>query len=218
MEIEDPKRLLLSISRLTWSKTNDKLAQAIVTELGSSALSVTQNGAYVYRGELLEQYKHLAQRPEDYQWAVFTTWRVNLRRISSQAAKLPHLFSFAHHDQVAQETFHRACVKADLETMIVDDEYVSAKDTIISFLSTFMSSDDETQRQILRPNHPDILNSPELLADVLQSMSEFGDRLKKAEAIAIQALEMRRRIYGEDHSRALSCDAVLARIRFKEGQ
>ncbi|GAB1524671.1 hypothetical protein RhiTH_007825 [Rhizoctonia solani] len=172
----------------------------------------------VYRGELLEQYKHLAQRPEDYQWAVFTTWRVNLRRISSQAAKLPHLFSFAHHDQVAQETFHRACVKADLETMIVDDEYVSAKDTIISFLSTFRSSDDETQRQILRPNHPDILNSPELLADVLQSMSEFGDRLKKAEAIAIQALEMRRRIYGEDHSRALSCDAVLARIRFKEGQ
>jgi tetratricopeptide (TPR) repeat protein len=49
-------------------------------------------------------------------------------------------------------------------------------------------------------------------------MSEFGDKLEEAEAIATQALEMRRQIFGEDHSRTLSCQAVLARIHFRQGQ
>ncbi|CAE6397764.1 unnamed protein product [Rhizoctonia solani] len=478
MGMEDGKRLLLNMSGIAWDEANDKLAEAIVTELGCLALAITQAGAYirvhecglasyldmyrVYRGELLEQYRYMTQKPDDYQWTVFTTWRVSLGKIGSRAIELLHLLSFMHHDQILEETFRRACVKAELEPMAVDNEYASAKDVVIGFLSEFRSLDGawyrpaflrlvteirsyslidfdatsgtysihplvrywirttiddnqetekrttmllalsitrdfeaqdyqyrvklaphidalstqygsnpsiarkfalvydeagrfqaaksllegaveidkriyglchpdtladtfelanayhrggelqaaerlhkivlegrietlgdthpdtyrargylaatyreqarleeavkiqlevseaaktilgpearesllsqyalastymyqtqfqtakdiltrlaEAQKRLLGPAHPDTLNSLELLADVLQSMSEFGDKLEEAEAIATQALEMRRQIFGEDHSRTLSCQAVLARIHFRQGQ
>ncbi|KAH7339766.1 acyl transferase/acyl hydrolase/lysophospholipase, partial [Rhizoctonia solani] len=157
MVLEDGKRLLLKTSRMVWDKTNDKIAEAIVTELGSLALGIAQAGAYIcvhecglaayldmyrdYHSELLEQYKDLPQRLDDYQWTVFTTWRVSLRKLSSQAVELFYLIAFMHHDRILEETFRRACLKVDIkERVALTDDYSSAENAVAGFLFDLRSS------------------------------------------------------------------------------
>ncbi|CAE6478298.1 unnamed protein product [Rhizoctonia solani] len=156
MSLEDGKRLLLNISRVAWDKAKDKTAEIIVTELGSLALAIVQAGAYmcvhecdlavyldmyrVYRGELLEQYKELTHKLDDYQWTVFTTWRVSLGKMSPRAVELFYLFAFMHHDRILEETFRRACFQANSDKRVaLTDTYSLAEGTVTNFLSAFRS-------------------------------------------------------------------------------
>ncbi|CAE6483275.1 unnamed protein product [Rhizoctonia solani] len=157
MALEDGKRLLLKVSRMVWDGANDKIAEAIVTELGSLALAIVQAGAYIcvhecglaaylemyrdYRSELLEQYKYLPQKLDDYQWTVFTTWRVSLRKLSPHAVELFYLIAFMHHDRILEETFRRACFKANItERVAYNGDYSSAENAVASFLFNLRSS------------------------------------------------------------------------------
>ncbi|KEP48448.1 nephrocystin-3 protein [Rhizoctonia solani 123E] len=154
MALEDGKKLLLKRSRVAWDDVNDKLAEAIVTELGSLALAIAQAGAYIcvhecglaayldmyreYQGELLEQYKDLTQKLDDYQWTVFTTWRVSLRKLSPRAVELFYLLAFMHHDRILEETLRRACLKiSSNERVALTEEYLIVERTVIDFLSAF---------------------------------------------------------------------------------
>ncbi|KAH7339889.1 hypothetical protein B0J17DRAFT_716878 [Rhizoctonia solani] len=153
MELEEGKRLLLKRSGIARDEANDAIAEAIVTELGSLALAITQAGVYicvhecnlesyldmyrVYYGELLEQYRHITQRLDNYQRTVFTTWKASLRKLSPQAIDLFYLFAFMHYDQILEETFRRASLNIGRVTLT--DEYASAESTVTKFLSTFKS-------------------------------------------------------------------------------
>ncbi|CAE6511146.1 unnamed protein product [Rhizoctonia solani] len=157
MKLEDGKRLLLKMSRVAWDEVNDKIAETIVIELGSLALAIAQAGAYIcvhecglpdyldmyrdYRGELLEQYKNLTQKLDDYQWTVFTTWKASLGKLTPQALELFYLLAFMHHDRILEETFRRACLGVELnERVAITNEYHSAEITVTSFLSTLKLS------------------------------------------------------------------------------
>ncbi|EUC66976.1 nephrocystin-3 protein [Rhizoctonia solani AG-3 Rhs1AP] len=156
MGLEDGKRLLLRTSQVAEDEANDKVAEAIVNELGSLALAIAQAGAYIcvhqcsldsyldmyrtYRGELLEQYKHLTPKLDDYKWTVFTTWKVSLRKLSPQAIELFRLLAFMHHDRILEDTFRRACLKVGLDKRVAfTDEYASAEGAVASFLSAFQT-------------------------------------------------------------------------------
>ncbi|CAE6433691.1 unnamed protein product, partial [Rhizoctonia solani] len=156
MELEDGKRLLFKTSKVTEDESNTKVAEAIVNELGSLALAIAPAGAYicvhqctlesyldmyhVYCGELLEQYKHLTQKLDDYEWTVFTTWKVSLRKLSPRATELFHLLAFMQYDRILEETFRRACTKSGLNGRVaLIDEYASAENVVAHFLSTFMT-------------------------------------------------------------------------------
>ncbi|CUA66582.1 Alanine--tRNA ligase [Rhizoctonia solani] len=163
MELEDGKKLLFKTSQVAEDEANNKVTEAIANELGSLALAIAQAGAYTrvnqcglesyldmyrtYRGELLEQYKHLTPKLDDYEWTVFMTWKVSLRKLSARAIELLRLLAFMHHDRILEETFRRACLKADPNERVArTDKYASAESVVVNFLSAFTTSNGDWYR------------------------------------------------------------------------
>ncbi|KAG8693431.1 hypothetical protein FRC09_010517 [Ceratobasidium sp. 395] len=112
MLMADAKQLLLKTSRVFMDKKNEEVAEAIVKELGFLALAIVQAGAYIcvhecalldyltmyreHRADILEEYRSLVQKIDDYESTVYTTWRI---------------FAFMHHEGISEEMFRRANIE-----------------------------------------------------------------------------------------------------------
>ncbi|CAE6439183.1 unnamed protein product [Rhizoctonia solani] len=162
MELEDGK-MLLKTSQVIEDEANDKVAEAVVNELGSLALAIVQAGACIcvhqyslqpyldmcrtYRGELLEHYKDSTPKRDDHKRSDFTTWEVSLRKLSPQTIELFRLLAFMHHDRIPKDTFRRAYLKVGLNKRVaLTNEYASAESAIADFLSTFKTSSGDWYR------------------------------------------------------------------------
>ncbi len=68
------------------------------------------------RGALLEKYSGLRNKPDDYQWTVFTTWSLSLDKLLEQdvnAVIFLQLCSFLHHEGISEAIFDRASLYID---------------------------------------------------------------------------------------------------------
>ena len=145
MDAEDAIELLLKMSRARNSPANRQWAASICQELGHLALAIAQAGAYVARSCSLEDYleiyredraqllqRHSPQTPDDYQWTVYTTWEMSLKKLTPTATMFLRICSFMHHGGISRAIFQRAAV-ADLS----GESFLDAK----RFLSNFKSHD-----------------------------------------------------------------------------
>ena len=104
----------------------------VVQELGYLALAVVQAGAYILktecnlnrylemyrerRGVLLEEYRGIVQKMDDYEWTVYTTWIISFKRLSQESATFLQLCAFLHHDGIFEAIFQNAAFNATTYT------------------------------------------------------------------------------------------------------
>ena len=60
------------------------------------------------RGELLEEYRDMIEKLDDYQWTVYTTWEISFKRLSEQSATFLQLCAFFHHDGISETILQNA--------------------------------------------------------------------------------------------------------------
>ncbi|KAG8749147.1 hypothetical protein FRC12_013545 [Ceratobasidium sp. 428] len=108
-------------------KKNEEVAEAIVKELGFLALAIVQAGAYIcvhecalldyltmyreHRADILEEYRSLVQKIDDYESTVYTTWRVSYQKLHPDTVLLLQIFAFMHHEGISEEIFRRANIE-----------------------------------------------------------------------------------------------------------
>src|ERR1700722_10676894 len=131
------------------------LSTTIEQGLGYLALAVVQAGAYISRsecslgrylkmykerrGELLEEYGDQAQKIDDYEWTVYTTWVISFERLTPQASKFLKICAFLHHDGISETIFQKAAsnLTTFVPTINEDSESLSAaKDFLTWFRPT----------------------------------------------------------------------------------
>ena len=123
MNANDAIELLLKMTAAQRSPANLELAASICRELGYLALAVAQAGAYIARSCSLEDYLHiyredraqLLQRhsphaPDDYQWTVYTTWEMSLKKLPPTATMFLRICSFMHHGGISRAIFENAAI------------------------------------------------------------------------------------------------------------
>ncbi|KAG9120074.1 hypothetical protein FRC07_004591 [Ceratobasidium sp. 392] len=164
MLMADAKQLLLKTSRASPDPNTESVAEAIVKELGYLALAIVQAGAYIcvhqctlpdyltmyreHRAELLEEYRSLVQKIDDYEWTVYTTWRVSYQKLHPDAILLLQLLAFMHHEGISEDIFRRANVKLmslDPGPLLMDRK--NALDSLfVDFMRGFKSSNNTWYR------------------------------------------------------------------------
>ncbi|KAJ7292146.1 hypothetical protein C8J57DRAFT_1458652 [Mycena rebaudengoi] len=129
MEAEDAKDLLLQLAyqdrsdkqeKLS-SEVQEKLAVAIVKELHCFALAISQAGGYIHaRGKLsgyLKLYQshrdqllqHVEiQRQDQYGLAVYATWNLSYKKLSSPGRTMLQICSSLHHKGILEQMFEKA--------------------------------------------------------------------------------------------------------------
>ncbi|KAJ6484616.1 hypothetical protein C8R45DRAFT_801910, partial [Mycena sanguinolenta] len=118
MEESDAVELLLKSSQQEVSASNQHLAQDIVKALWHFPLAIIQAGAFILEAGTLETYLNLflqnrtellkeksSQQHDDYNSAVYTTWEMSFKKLSSIAAMFLHLCSFIHWDGISEDIF-----------------------------------------------------------------------------------------------------------------
>ena len=123
MNAEDAIELLLKMTAVQHSPANLEQAASICQELGYLALAVAQAGAYIAHSCSLGDYLHiyeedraqLLQRhsphsPDDYQWTVYTTWEMSLKKLTPTATMFLRICSFMHHGGISRAIFENAAV------------------------------------------------------------------------------------------------------------
>ena len=126
MNPDDAVELLLKMSTAQRSPANLERAALICRELGYLALAIAQAGAYIGHSCSLDDYlhiywedraqllqKHSPQSPDDYQWTVYTTWEISLKKLTPIAMMFLRICSFMHHGGISRAIFQSAAV-ADL--------------------------------------------------------------------------------------------------------
>ncbi|KAK7037905.1 P-loop containing nucleoside triphosphate hydrolase protein [Favolaschia claudopus] len=122
LKIEDAKNLLLKlVGTKAQAPNKEELATAIVKELHCFALAVAQAGGYIYTcGKLniyLKVYKSSRDRllaqsgiqaQSQYALAVYATWDLSYKKLSSPAQTLLQICSQLHHQNIREEIFQRA--------------------------------------------------------------------------------------------------------------
>jgi Tetratricopeptide repeat len=121
MDPDDAVDLLLTSAMIEPSQENRSLAYSIVKELGYLALAITQVGAYISHSCSLTEYlsiyhenraevlrKHAVQTPDDYEWTVYTTWEISLKRLSPATAAFLKLCAFLHYNGISKAIFQKA--------------------------------------------------------------------------------------------------------------
>ncbi|KAJ7803984.1 P-loop containing nucleoside triphosphate hydrolase protein [Mycena olivaceomarginata] len=130
MELEDAKDLLLQLAyqgsdeqeKLSSDK-QQKLAVAIVKELHCFALAVSQAGGYIHARGKLSGYLKLYQSHRDqllqhaeiqgqsqYGLAVYATWNLSYKRLSSPGRTMLQICSSLNHEAILEEMFERAAM------------------------------------------------------------------------------------------------------------
>ncbi|KAH8834493.1 hypothetical protein DL96DRAFT_495528 [Flagelloscypha sp. PMI_526] len=149
LDLEDAKELLLKGLSVEDDFQQQHIVATIVEELGCLALAITQARAFLVKGlcsisEYLSLYmqsrKRLlehdsAQKSDEYQYSVYTTWTISFDRLSSNAALLLELLSCMHHDAIPCWIFQDAW-----EIYAKQDED-AVPSTLINFLSSFGAFD-----------------------------------------------------------------------------
>ncbi|KAJ7292091.1 P-loop containing nucleoside triphosphate hydrolase protein [Mycena rebaudengoi] len=129
MEPDDAKDLLLQLAyqgksdkqeKLS-SDVQEKLAAAIVKELHCFALAISQAGGYIHaRGKLsgyLKLYQshrdqllqHVeVQRQNQYGLAVYATWNLSYKKLSSPGRTMLQICSRLHHEGIFEQMFEKA--------------------------------------------------------------------------------------------------------------
>ncbi|KAH8834505.1 hypothetical protein DL96DRAFT_495898 [Flagelloscypha sp. PMI_526] len=122
LDLEDAKELLLRGLQVVDGSEQQHDAVAIVQELGCLALAITQAHAFLAKGlcsinDYLPLYMQnrsrllehgTAQKTDDYQYSVYTTWTISFNKLSSNAALLLELLSCMHHDAIPCWIFQEA--------------------------------------------------------------------------------------------------------------
>ncbi|KAH8834488.1 hypothetical protein DL96DRAFT_1676594 [Flagelloscypha sp. PMI_526] len=118
-------------------------------ELGYLALAITQARAFIAKGHCtISEYLPLylrnrksllehdcAQKTDDYQYSVFTTWTISFNQLSPNAALLLELLSCMHHDAIPSRLFQDAW-----EVYSQSDED-AVPPVLINLLSSFTAVD-----------------------------------------------------------------------------
>ncbi|KAJ7209090.1 P-loop containing nucleoside triphosphate hydrolase protein [Mycena rebaudengoi] len=134
MEPEDAKNLLLQLAyqgrsdkqeKLS-SDEQEKLAAAIVKELHCFALAVSQAGGYIHaRGKLsgyLKLYQNHRdqllqhaeiQRQNQYGLAVYATWNLSYKKLSSPGRTMLQICSSLHHEGILEQMFEKASMSQE---------------------------------------------------------------------------------------------------------
>ena len=135
MQPEDATEMLLNYAMVEHSDHNRGTCDAIGRELGYLALAVAQAGAYIARSSGgLNRYLHLyqrnraelmrrnlVQRTDDYKWSVYTTWEMNLAKLSPTAVKFLQLCAFLHYDGISKAIFEKAGTATNDDTRAFQD-------------------------------------------------------------------------------------------------
>ncbi|KAJ7264175.1 P-loop containing nucleoside triphosphate hydrolase protein [Mycena rebaudengoi] len=129
MESEDAKNLLLQLAYQGRSDKQDKLSRdiqeklaiAIVKELHCFALAISQAGGYIHaRGKLsgyLKLYQshrdqllqHVeVQRQNQYGLAIYATWNLSYKKLSSPGRTMFQICSSLHHEGILEQMFEKA--------------------------------------------------------------------------------------------------------------
>ncbi|KAJ6452195.1 P-loop containing nucleoside triphosphate hydrolase protein [Mycena sanguinolenta] len=142
MELEDAKDLLLQLAYKGRSdrqeelnnEEQERLATAIVKELHCFALAISQAGAYIhacgtlsgylklYQSQLLERAE--IQGQSRYDRAVYTTWDLSYKKLSSPGKTMLQICSNLHHEGILEEIFKKASISqeelddAELQRMV----------------------------------------------------------------------------------------------------
>ncbi len=100
------------------------------------------------RGALLEKYKTLRNKPDDYKWTVFTTWsmsRDELLKQDKNAVLFLQLCSFLHHEGISEAIFSRASVKivTDMPFFSVPVQPSPGLEFAVQFLNSFRDDSGE---------------------------------------------------------------------------
>jgi tetratricopeptide (TPR) repeat protein len=144
MDPDDAVDLLLTSSMMEPSQQNRNLAYSIVKELGYLALAIAQVGAYISHSCNLTEYlsiynenraeilrKHVVQTADDYEWTVYTTWEISLKKLGSAAAAFLKLCGFLHYNGISKAIFQKAS-----STRNRDDVFRDATDFLRMFQTT----------------------------------------------------------------------------------
>ena len=160
MNAKDAIELLLTAAQR--SPANTQRAAAICKELGYLALAVAQAGAYIAHSCSLDDYLHIYREdrahllhkysthtPGDYQWTVYTTWEMSLKKLTPTATMFLRICSFFHHQGISQAIFQNAAVANRL-----GDSFENAN----RFLSNFQTKTGEWSRLAFLNHTNDLLS------------------------------------------------------------
>ena len=161
MNAEDAIELLLKMTASQRSPANLERAASICQELGYLALAVAQAGAYIAHSCSLGDYLHiyredrarLLQRhsphsPDDYEWTVYTTWEMSLKKLTPTTTMFLRICSFMHHGGISRAIFENAAV-ANIPGKSFDDGN--------RFLSNFKTETGEWSRLAFVDHTKDLL-------------------------------------------------------------
>ncbi|KAG8724973.1 hypothetical protein FRC12_024249, partial [Ceratobasidium sp. 428] len=136
-------QLLFKTSRISDESLTPEEAFAaleLIKDFGRLALAVVQAGAYIWRTgcnlinyrnmyhkrrqALLEEYKNMPVKVDDYRETVYTTWIISYERLGPRAVELLHLLAYFHHDNIPEAMFQRAAEGfLDYEPVLPFDEH-----------------------------------------------------------------------------------------------
>ncbi|KAK7028418.1 FabD/lysophospholipase-like protein, partial [Favolaschia claudopus] len=140
LDVEDAKNLLLKLVGTKGKVPNkEDLATAIVQELHCFALAVAQAGGYIYTCGILTSYLALYESSRDkllaqseiqgqsqYALAVYATWDLSYKNLSSPAKTFLQICSELHHQNIREEIFQRATLSeleladSDLQEVVIE--------------------------------------------------------------------------------------------------
>ena len=161
MNANDAIELLLRMTAAQRSSANMQRAGSICKELGYLALAVAQAGAYIANSCSLDDYldiyredrahllhKHSTQTPGDYQWTVYTTWEMSLKKLTPTATMFLRICSFMHHGGISRAIFEAAVANGR------DESFKHAN----RFLSNFKTKNGEWSKLAFLSHTKDLLS------------------------------------------------------------
>ena len=128
-------------------------------ELSYLALAIVQAGAYIsssqcsltrylemyreHRGRLLEEYRDHAQKIDDYEQTVYTTWAISFTRLSPHATTFLHFCAFLHHSGISEAIFEKAVINVGtyVPAFPPDNQELDDLQLAKDFLSMFQTTD-----------------------------------------------------------------------------
>ncbi|KAF8606254.1 FabD/lysophospholipase-like protein, partial [Ceratobasidium sp. AG-I] len=179
MEPEEALQLLLKTARMqgdTLPTEEKEAASEILQEFGHLALAIIQAGAYIWRLDcslslyrelyhkrrqaLLEEYKTMPIKVDDYQKTVYTTWVMSFERLGARAVDMLQLLAFLHNDGILEDMFRRAAASIIDYTPVIpmDEKETSVHVWLKEFLAAFALDGDHWDSQTFLGTMAEITN------------------------------------------------------------
>ncbi|KAG9121121.1 hypothetical protein FRC07_003053, partial [Ceratobasidium sp. 392] len=150
LEPDDAKELLFKVSDLDPNNSTENYVAILVKEFGYLALAIIQAGAYIRVTEctpqdylemylenkkILEEYKKLVPKCDDYGWTVYTTWLISYNGLKPEVAQFLRLLGFMHHEGITENILRNACERLSAyELELSTDQDSPIKQTVTNFL------------------------------------------------------------------------------------